>query len=197
MVLSSASRTFMMRTVRRLGAAPRRPVATFLGRHGARARAGGLLAVSFSTAAAVHFTAAPAAAEAEAREAGEKKAFNIVRRVGGSQQPQDSHSRVRPSSLDELAQAAAGYDVVIVGEVHDDAEAHRLELELLKQVHEKHRGTRQIVLSLEMVSRALALFAHVSLLTRAPRLQTSSLGALTIRNHSSSRPTCRPCSTST
>ena len=77
--------------------------------------------------------------------------FNIVRRVDG--ETHDINSRVRPSSLVELASALDQIDVLLIGEVHDDAEAHRLELELLREAHALYGSTRRIILSLEMFER--------------------------------------------
>lgn len=81
--------------------------------------------------------------------------FNIVRRVDDPLRPVTSQTghRVRPSSVEELVTEAGEHDVLLIGEVHDDAEAHRLESHLLKRVHEEHGNTRQIVLSLEMFER--------------------------------------------
>ena len=117
------------------------PARKGLQRHGLK-----LLGLS-GAATALSFSTCAAATEAKTVQTN-ANGFNIVRRAEGGSQ--SSHSRVRPSSLDELAEAAADYDVLLVGEVHDDAEAHRLELALLKQIHEKHSASRQIVLSLEM-----------------------------------------------
>jgi len=109
--------------------------------------------------------AAEANAEAEKRndEAEKRKdrpyvcaqGFNIVRRVDDPLRPVTSQTghRVRPSSVEELVAEAGKHDVLLIGEVHDDAEAHRLESQLLKRVHEEHGKTRQIVLSLEMFER--------------------------------------------
>ena len=105
----------------------------------------------------VHSRRTLCSARAEAAEVAEGQApadvlakeFNIVRR--GEPVPSHPHVHsVRPSSIAELVEAAADADALVVGEVHDDAEAHRLELELLKRLHEKHGGCRRIVLSLEM-----------------------------------------------
>ena len=135
----------MLKMIRQQSMSSAPPARKLLQRHGLK-----LLGLS-GAAAALSFSNCAAAAEAKTVQTSAKE-FNIVRRAGDAVQSdsRSSHSRVRPSSLDELAEAAADYDVLLIGEVHDDAEAHRLELALLKQIHEKHSASRQIVLSLEM-----------------------------------------------
>lgn len=52
--------------------------------------------------------------------------------------------------VDDLAQR----DVIFVGETHLDHETHRLELELVRQLHDRHLETgRPMVISMEMFSR--------------------------------------------
>ena len=124
-------------------------------------RSCGIFGVTAAAAALFSTSIRDTHAAAEAREGSaiiinndsqEEKAqdFNIVRRVDNPNHTPDLQPRVKPSNLTELVRAAADSDVVLFGEVHDDAEAHRLELWLFKQLHIMHSHTRQIFLSLEM-----------------------------------------------
>lgn len=58
-----------------------------------------------------------------------------------------------PSSLDKILEAAALTDVVFLGENHDDATAHALQLQIFKAIVEKYGKERKIALSLEMFER--------------------------------------------
>lgn len=59
-----------------------------------------------------------------------------------------------PQGLSAIVSEAAGYDCVIVGEVHDDPVAHLLELELLANLHEECKSTaRGLTVSLEFFER--------------------------------------------
>lgn len=61
----------------------------------------------------------------------------------------------QPARLDDVVQAMAAHQVVFVGESHDDATGHRLELELLQHATAVHgrNGTRPVALSLEFFER--------------------------------------------
>jgi uncharacterized iron-regulated protein len=56
-------------------------------------------------------------------------------------------------TLADIVKAMADYDVVLLGETHDDPVAHFLEAELLWLVYEHHTPRRPMVLSLEMFER--------------------------------------------
>lgn len=65
----------------------------------------------------------------------------------------------KPSTVDDIVQAANDADVVFIGEEHDDPVAHHLEKELLKRLFEAHgpnddaESGRRVVLSLEMFEK--------------------------------------------
>ena len=59
----------------------------------------------------------------------------------------------RTSSADSIVATAADNDVVFLGEMHDDAVAHQLQLEIFKKIVEKYSGSRTVILSLEMFER--------------------------------------------
>lgn len=56
-------------------------------------------------------------------------------------------------SIEEITKTIEQSDVVFLGEQHDDAVAHYLQLEIFKQVIEKYAKERKIALSLEMFER--------------------------------------------
>ncbi|MEP6903839.1 MAG: ChaN family lipoprotein, partial [Actinomycetota bacterium] len=58
-----------------------------------------------------------------------------------------------PASLDKILEAIGQNDVVFLGENHDDATAHALQLQIFKAVIEKNGKQRKIVLSMEMFER--------------------------------------------
>ena len=58
-----------------------------------------------------------------------------------------------PSSLDKILEAAAESNVIFLGEQHDDAVAHALQMQLFKAAFEKYGKQRKIALSLEMFER--------------------------------------------
>jgi len=58
-----------------------------------------------------------------------------------------------PASLDKILEAIAQTDVVFLGENHDDATAHALQLQIFKSVIEKYGKDRKVALSLEMFER--------------------------------------------
>jgi uncharacterized iron-regulated protein len=59
----------------------------------------------------------------------------------------------KPASLDKIIEAIAQTDVVFLGENHDDATAHALQLQIFKAVIEKYGKDRKVALSLEMFER--------------------------------------------
>lgn len=58
--------------------------------------------------------------------------------------PSDARS---PIDIETLAERVADYDVVFLGELHDDDRAHRLQFELMRELH---RRGENVVLSFEM-----------------------------------------------
>jgi uncharacterized iron-regulated protein len=62
----------------------------------------------------------------------------------------------RAAAVEQIIEALAGADVLVVGETHDDAIAHLLEAELLRRAHERYGAQtsggkgRLVALSLEM-----------------------------------------------
>ncbi|QUW04767.1 ChaN family lipoprotein [Chloracidobacterium validum] len=68
----------------------------------------------------------------------------------------------QPATLDDLVSALARAEVVFIGESHDDAGAHALQLDLLRAAYARYGADgavekRQIVLSLEMFERDVQL----------------------------------------
>lgn len=57
------------------------------------------------------------------------------------------------SSLEKILEAAAKSDVIFLGEQHDDATAHALQMQIFKSLVEKYSKDRKIALSLEMFER--------------------------------------------
>lgn len=58
-----------------------------------------------------------------------------------------------PASLEKIIEKIGQSDVVFLGEQHDDATAHALQLQIFKSVVEKFGKERKIALSLEMFER--------------------------------------------
>lgn len=56
-------------------------------------------------------------------------------------------------TLDQIITDAENYDVIFLGENHDDAVAHALQMQIFKAVFEKYSKDRKIALSLEMFER--------------------------------------------
>lgn len=57
------------------------------------------------------------------------------------------------SSIEKIVEAAIAADVIFLGEQHDDAVAHAIQLEVLRRIHERVGDRRTVVLSLEMFER--------------------------------------------
>jgi uncharacterized iron-regulated protein len=73
-------------------------------------------------------------------------------------QVNEAHYRVfdangNPASLEKIVEAAGQTDVVFLGEQHDDATAHALQLQIFKAIVEKYGKKRKVALSLEMFER--------------------------------------------
>jgi uncharacterized iron-regulated protein len=62
-------------------------------------------------------------------------------------------SNGNPSSLDAVVDGLAGVDVVFLGELHDDAVGHAIQLEIFRTAIERYGAKRRITLSLEMFER--------------------------------------------
>lgn len=82
------------------------------------------------------------------------------------------------ATLDQIIEAAGASDVVFLGEYHDDAVAHALQMQIFQQVVEKYSANRKVTLSLEMFERDVQIVLD------------EYLGGLISENHflSSSRP---------
>lgn len=59
----------------------------------------------------------------------------------------------RPMTMENILDSIGETDVVFLGEFHDDAVAHSLQLEILKASHQRFGGKRRVILSLEMFER--------------------------------------------
>lgn len=57
------------------------------------------------------------------------------------------------SGIDAIISAAANTDVLFLGETHDDAVAHAIQLELFRLIIENYGKDRRVVLSMEMFER--------------------------------------------
>ena len=55
-----------------------------------------------------------------------------------------------PATIEQIVGALHGVDVVFLGEMHDDAVAHAVQLEIFKQAVERYSQKRRLTLSLEM-----------------------------------------------
>ena len=65
-----------------------------------------------------------------------------------------------PSSLDKILEAIGQTDVVFLGENHDDATAHAIQLQIFKAVIEKYGKERKVALSLEMFERDVQIVVN-------------------------------------
>ena len=59
----------------------------------------------------------------------------------------------KTATLAQILEAAAAVDVVFLGENHDDATAHALQLQIFQALVERHAKDRRMALSLEMFER--------------------------------------------
>ena len=59
----------------------------------------------------------------------------------------------QPSSIDEIMKSLENADVVFLGEFHDDAVGHAIQLEIFKRAIEQYGAKRRVTLSLEMFER--------------------------------------------
>jgi uncharacterized iron-regulated protein len=58
-----------------------------------------------------------------------------------------------PATLEKIIDGLSQMDVIFLGEIHDDAAAHKLQLEIFKRVIEKYSADRRLALSMEMFER--------------------------------------------
>lgn len=58
-----------------------------------------------------------------------------------------------PATLEQIVEAAGNAGVVFLGEQHDDAAGHAVQLEIFRQAVAKYSQTRKVALSLEMFER--------------------------------------------
>lgn len=65
-----------------------------------------------------------------------------------------------PSSIDQIIAAAGDVNVVFLGENHDDATAHALQLQIFKALVEKYSKTRPTALSMEMFERDVQIVVN-------------------------------------
>jgi uncharacterized iron-regulated protein len=84
--------------------------------------------------------------------------FVFMFTISGFGQANEANFRVfdangNSSSLEKILEAIEQTDVVFLGEQHDDAVAHALQLQIFKAVVEKYGRQRKVALSLEMFER--------------------------------------------
>lgn len=65
-----------------------------------------------------------------------------------------------PSDLNKILAAIGQADVVFLGEQHDDATAHALQMQIFKAAVEKYGGERKAALSLEMFERDVQIVVN-------------------------------------
>lgn len=85
--------------------------------------------------------------------------------VNSSGQANNAHYKVfdgkgNPSGLDKILEAAGETDVVFLGEQHDDATAHALQMQIFKALFEKYGKERKLALSLEMFERDVQVIVN-------------------------------------
>ena len=65
-----------------------------------------------------------------------------------------------PATLEDISKAIEKIDVAFLGEQHDDAVAHFLQLQIFKSVVEKYSKERKVALSLEMFERDVQIVVN-------------------------------------
>jgi uncharacterized iron-regulated protein len=65
-----------------------------------------------------------------------------------------------PATLDRILDAAGRADVVFLGEQHDDATGHALQLEIFRRAVEKYSKDRRVALSMEMFERDVQIILN-------------------------------------
>ncbi|MBS1797686.1 MAG: ChaN family lipoprotein [Acidobacteria bacterium] len=66
----------------------------------------------------------------------------------------------KAATLDQIIEAAGRSDVVFLGENHDDATAHALQLQIFRAVVEKYGKDRRVALSMEMFERDVQIVVN-------------------------------------
>jgi len=79
--------------------------------------------------------------------------FSIGQVVLKNDQFQVFDGKGNVSSIDEIVKAIGNSDAVFLGEQHDDAVGHAVQLEIFKRAVEKYSPARKVALSLEMFER--------------------------------------------
>ena len=84
--------------------------------------------------------------------------FILMMNISGLAQTGDSKytifdSNGNTATFEQLINSAAQADVVFLGEQHDDATAHLLQMQIFKAGFDKYKNAKKIVLSLEMFER--------------------------------------------
>jgi uncharacterized iron-regulated protein len=82
----------------------------------------------------------------------------IAMEIAGQAEYNEGHFRVydgrgNASSVDAIIEAAGGADAVFLGELHDDAVGHAVQMEIFKRALAKYGSDRKMGLSLEMFER--------------------------------------------
>ena len=82
----------------------------------------------------------------------------MVMEIAAQTEYNEGHFRVydgrgNESSLDAIIVAAGGADAVFLGELHDDAVGHAVQMEIFKRALAKYGSDRKMALSLEMFER--------------------------------------------
>ena len=88
--------------------------------------------------------------------------FVFIMTVSVFGQTNDNNHRIfdakgNPANLDKIIEEFGESDVAFLGEQHDDAVAHNLQLKILEAVYEKYGRQRKPILSLEMFEREVQI----------------------------------------
>lgn len=91
--------------------------------------------------------------------------FLVTMTISSFGQANEANYRVfdangNPSNLDKILDAIGQNDVIFLGENHDDATAHELQLQIFKAVIEKYGKERKIALSMEMFERDVQIVVN-------------------------------------
>lgn len=91
--------------------------------------------------------------------------FLVTMTISSFGQANEANYRVfdangNPSNLDKILEQAGQNDVIFLGENHDDATAHELQLQIFKAVIEKYGKERKVALSMEMFERDVQIVVN-------------------------------------
>jgi uncharacterized iron-regulated protein len=91
--------------------------------------------------------------------------FLVMIAANGFGQLNNAHYNIfdgegRPASLTDILEAARSADVLFLGELHDDAIGHAIQLELFRSAIERFGAKRRITLSLEMFERDVQIVVN-------------------------------------